>query len=259
MRLDKSALVRFIIQILSFAIFAFIFAIIISVGKFAAHEFCPYAVVCFGLNRFGFIRLTQALFAYAIAAGFAIGVFTVFFGRKFCGYICPLGTLQEAIYRFDRKRSYKKNRLPYYLERKLRFLKYVVLAMTVVLVLRGLGYRYMVACPVMSISRLPVLGIRGAIVLSIIVIGGFFVERLWCRFICPYAALLNIFQWLGKLFGLKRSKIFRNIEKCNECGVCSAYCPMNINILENEFVEDANCIYCHMCVGVCPKKGISEA
>jgi polyferredoxin len=211
------------------------------------------------LNGIGFIKLTQALFAFAIVAGFAIGIFSIFFGRRFCGYICPLGTMQEAIYRFDRKRCYKKNKLPYYLEKRLRLIKYLVLCLTAIMAFRGLGYLYMSACPVMSISKLPILGLRGAIVLLIIVIGGFFVERLWCRFLCPYAALLNIFQWLGKLFGIKRRMIYRNIEKCNECGVCSAYCPMNVNILENEYVEDANCIYCHMCVGVCPKKGVSEA
>ncbi len=258
MRFDKTAFIRFVFQIISFAIFTYVVALIISTGRFVAHEFCPYATVCFGAHKFGFIRITEALFAFAIVAGFAIGIFTIFFGRKFCGYICPIGTLQEAIYRFDRKRCFKKNSLPYYMEKKLGLLKYLVLLLTAFMAVRGISYLYMRFCPVMVISRLPAFGVRGAIILSFILIGGFFIERIWCRYLCPYAAFLNIFQALGKLFKIRRARIFRNLEKCNECGICSAYCPMNINILEQEYVDDVNCIYCNMCASACPKKGISK-
>lgn len=203
-----------------------------------------------------FIRLTEAFFATAIFSGFLILVLSIFWGRKFCGYICPLGTIQEAVYRFDKKRCYRKKRLPFYLERKFAKLKYLILIITSIMVIRGVAYLYMNYCPVMAISRLPFLHLRSIIVILSILIAGYFVERIWCRFLCPYAALLNVFLWLGKLFGIKRKMVGRNLEKCNDCGVCASYCPMNINILEEEFVSDPNCIHCYICAEACPKKGI---
>jgi len=224
----------------------------------SAHALCPYAIVCFGARNAGFIKITSALFAYAIVGGFAICIISMFIGRKFCGYICPLGSIQEAVYKFHQKRCYRKNRFPFYLERKLGKLKYLVLIVNVLAVALGGAVLYMRFCPVMALSALSRIGIAGAVILGLVALGGFFVERFWCRFFCPYAALLNVFQQVGDLFGIKRSLVMRNLEKCNECGVCASYCPMNINIMEAETVVDVNCIHCDMCALACPKKGMSK-
>lgn len=255
---DKLIFVRLIIQVFCFAVAAILLALILINRNVSAHEYCPYAVICFGMNRMGFIKLTQALFAFAIVGGFGILVATIFWGRKFCGFVCPLGTMQEAIYKFHRKRRYRKNRLPFYMEKRFGILKYILLVITSLLTIKGLAYLYMNYCPIMSFSNIPFLSIRGALVIGMILASGFFVERFWCRYLCPYAALMNIAEWLGKLFKVRRSMIFRNLEKCNDCALCENFCPMNLNILNKEEVDDVNCIHCYMCLKSCPKQAVSN-
>ncbi len=258
MRSKNKNILRLLCQLAFLAIAAIAFYLITIGARYSAHSFCPYAIVCFGLNKMGFIRIAQAFFAVAIIMGFAICISAIFWGRKFCGYVCPLGTLQEAIHRFDRKKKYSSNRLPFYMEKKLGRLKYIVLLITAILVLAGLAYLYMKYCPIMILSQISSIRWQGLAVVLPIFIGAFFISRVWCRFLCPYGALLNLFQSLGKLFKIKRIKILRNLEQCNDCGFCVGCCPMNLNILESEIVEDVNCIHCNQCADVCPRKAFGS-
>lgn len=140
-------------------------------------------------------------------------------------------------------------------ERKLARFKYFVLALNILLVVAGLTWVFIPFCPIYGISRLPSLALGGLAVFVLILVVGFFVERLWCRYLCPYAALLNLAQGLGKLFGIKRTMVLRNLERCIDCGICSANCPMNLDITSSEYVDDPNCIHCLRCSQKCPKPG----
>ncbi len=251
----KTQTFRLVLQILSFCLGLTGLIFVWKGLALAVHALCPYATVCFGLNKSVVLAYIGSLFWITVLVGFLILVYSMFYGRKFCGYICPLGTWQEAIFAL-RSRAYRRShRIPYFYERSLGKLKYAVLAITAVLSLVGLGYLFIRFCPIYALSMLPRLAIPGLILLVVISIGGFFAERVWCRWLCPYAALLNIFQALGKLFGIKRSKIRRNLERCVDCGVCMLYCPMNINIAAEEYVQNCECIHCLVCASKCPKKG----
>jgi polyferredoxin len=191
----------------------------------------------------------------AIVAGMAVLVSTMFWGRRFCAYLCPLGSVLEAVYGL-RSRKYKlRKRLPYFVDRKYAFIKYLILMLTLITSILGVGYVYIRACPFYALSRLPGLAIQGLVWLAIILVSGLFIERFWCRFLCPYAALMNVFQKLGELAGLKRRKVKRNLERCTDCGVCMLYCPMNLNISEAEYVHCPDCIHCGLCSDKCPKPG----
>jgi NAD-dependent dihydropyrimidine dehydrogenase PreA subunit len=176
----------------------------------------------------------------------------MFQGRIFCGYICPLGTLQELVFAVRRRRS---KQIPFMYERKLAKFKYILLPLNIILVLLGLSWLYINFCPIYGLSRLPSLAVGGLIIFILIMVGGIFVERLWCRYLCPYAALLNLAQGLGKLLGTKRRMIYRNLERCIDCELCSRNCPMNLDILASEYVQDHNCIHCLRCTVKCPKPG----
>ena len=222
-------------------------------GTKVAHHFCPYAIVCFGFSGAAFIKITNTIFGVAIVAGFLISIITMFWGRKFCGYACPLGTIQEAIFRLRKKKYRMTKRIPFFYELKFKKIKYIVLILNSILVVSGLSYWYMNFCPILSISRIPHLAWQGIAILALILVGSYFTERFWCRFLCPYAALLNIFQGIGKLFGFKRSKIQRCMESCIDCNICNRNCPMNISISNEEVIEDQDCIHCGVCTCVCPK------
>ena len=111
-------------------------------------------------------------------------------------------------------------------------------------------------CPVIAISFPLQITIWGALSLVLIFLLGIFIERFWCRYICPYAALMNIFIYLGKLLHIKRKVIRVNTNNCISCNLCNKACPMNINIVMQTKVTDPNCIYCENCIDKCPKDGI---
>lgn len=252
---STAQIIRLIVQIVFLILGLGILALVIITGKQAIHSACPYAAVCFGLNPAQFLRLSMQLFVSGVLLGLLILLSNLFIGRKFCSYICPLGTIQEGMFQLRNRKYRLKKKVPLYLERKLGVLRYIIMAVTIILAGTGLAYYYIQICPIYGLSRLPALATGALIVIGISLLGAFFTERFWCRFLCPFAALMNISQAVGKLFDLKRRLIRRNLERCNDCGACCLYCPMNINLLEEEYVTNPNCIGCGMCAEKCPRPG----
>lgn len=245
---------RHIIQLL-FLLFslAFLAGIIFFSLPYTIHTICPYAIVCFGLSKNILIQYLGNPFAITIAFSFLILVLTIFGSRLFCAYICPLGTLQEIICTLFGKKRKDRKQIPQFQERRFASVKYIVLVVTIILSLIGINYIFIHFCPVYALSLLPDIAVWGLIVTLLIIVAGIFLERFWCRFLCPYAALMNLFQHLGQLVHFPRLKIHRNLERCNDCELCSLSCPMNINITENESVQNPNCILCFKCREKCPK------
>lgn len=247
--MKKRSLIQLIFFVLAIAVLSFV----IIVGKKSIHNICPYAIICFGLMKGNIINLGLGLAALGILLGIVFMIVSMYYGRIFCGYICPLGSYQEWIYAAFGKSC--KKQLPLYYERVFSKIKYLILLLTILLVITGFAWIYMQFCPFYALSRLPSVAIGGILMLGIITIGSLFFERFWCRFLCPYAALLNIAQKVGKLFSIPRRKVHRNLERCCDCGMCSANCPMNLDILADEYVQSEDCIHCLRCAKVCPKSG----
>lgn len=77
-------------------------------------------------------------------------------------------------------------------------------------------------------------------------------SRVWCRFGCPLAAILGIFQ---RFFS--RFRITTNGEQCMSCGNCSTYCEMGIDVRayaqQGKNIVRASCVGCGVCASVCPR------
>ena len=77
-------------------------------------------------------------------------------------------------------------------------------------------------------------------------------SRVWCRFGCPQAAILGLFQ---RLFS--RFRITTNGGQCMSCGNCSTYCEMGIDVRayaeRSENIVRASCVGCGVCAAVCPR------
>ncbi len=218
----------------------------------SAHGFCPYSSICFGamsLNP-GFAKL---LYPIVVIIGLLIAITSVFWGRRFCGYICPFGTVQEMISNLNpRSKKNKQLHLPVWLHNFLNSFKYVVLLITIVAAFRSIQYVYMKFCPVLAVSHPQNITIASTITLFVIFIVGYFINRFWCRYLCPYAAFMNVFQYLGRLLHIPSKRIHASEEFCINCGQCSKNCPMQILIHEEKRVENVNCIFCLKCLQSCP-------
>jgi len=123
--IDKINL-RKAIQSSFLVIMIFITLFMISGILNSAHEFCPYSIICFGtMYPKGIITYTATI----VISGILL-LLTIFLGRKFCSYVCFLGTLQEKIYQLNKNKF--KQRISWKFHKILSFLKYLVLIGTLV-------------------------------------------------------------------------------------------------------------------------------
>ena len=86
------------------------------------------------------------------------------------------------------------------------------------------------------------------IILGATLLGSLFIERPWCKYFCPYGALLGVFNKF-RIFKIKRSP-----STCISCNKCTKACPMNIDVAKQGTITDLQCISCFECTSqrVCP-------
>ena len=183
----------------------------------------------------------------------AVVAMTLLFGRVFCGWICPLGTIGEISGGLARKLGIKRKELPQSLDGALKMLKYVILAVILYYTwsLGTLAWRdYDPWAAWMHLAagwdEIVATPWAFAVLFGLVIGAGLFIERFWCRYLCPLGAALAIFQKLSF------TKVVRNRETCISCGKCNRACPMGLAPLAAEKVTDADCIACGRCTESCP-------
>ena len=181
----------------------------------------------------------------------ATTVVALIFRRSFCGYICPLGTLQELAARLGRRLFRKRLTVPRAIDRPLRYLKYLVLVAVAVLsaVLATLVIRPVdpwAAFQHLSAADIFTEFLGGFIVLVASLVLSLFFDRIFCKYVCPMGAFLGVVSKVG-LF-----KVRRNRETCIDCMACDKACPVNIPVQSLDKVSTAECLSCGECVNACP-------
>jgi len=186
---------------------------------------------------------------------FAIVLVSLVFGKAFCSWLCPVGFLSELIGDFGKKFFKKNIKLPKFLDYPLRSLKYLMLGflfysvfflMSTTALQAFLDSPYNLVADVKmyyffaDISRFSLIVI-GILFLLSIVLRGF-----WCRYLCPYGALLGISSLLSP------NKIKRNPVSCIDCGLCNKACPSFIKVDKVKTVISDECTTCLSCVDACP-------
>lgn len=219
------------------------------------HALCPYGGLESLYNVIFSGTYIQKIFLGTITLLAITILISIIFRRSFCGYICPFGTLQELFSKIGRKIFHKRFVLPSKVDKPLRYLKYVVLVITIIFAWKTAGlwvdpydpwaaYGH-ISAGWQSLSSEYLIGL---ILLVVTIIGSMLYDRFFCKYLCPMGAVYGIFSKLSP------SSIVRDKDKCINCNLCSKNCPVNIDVANIDKVTSAECIGCQSCVLTCPKK-----
>ena len=272
------------------ALIVFITGIIPSEEAVDPEKYCPMgglqALATYLANN----SLPCSMSMVQIAMGFALIASVVLFSKLFCAYICPVGTVQDLISKARKAMKVKDIKIKNgsVADKVLRVVKYGlvfwIFYMTVnasELFCKNLDPYYAVAT-----------GFKGEITLwmsivsiSVIVLGSFFINMFWCRYLCPLGAISNSLKfwiWIGVLFAIyfvadvlganipwavllgafcligylleifhakpkfQLLHVTKNDAVCNNCGLCIKNCPYHIDI-KSFHDGKVNHVDCNLC------------
>ncbi len=176
--------------------------------------------------------------------------------KAFCSWICPVGAISEALYRCQERLSAIRLRLWPWLDRLLRGVKYLLLVFFVKLIVLDMpaaSLSSFLQSPYWAISDIKMLHFFTAPTLTTIVVIGvllvlsLFIRMFWCRYLCPYGALLGLVSWLSP------NKISRRENSCISCHQCDKVCPASLNVSSCSTITSVECTACLSCVQTCPR------
>ncbi|MGB8933409.1 MAG: 4Fe-4S binding protein [Anaeromyxobacteraceae bacterium] len=187
---------------------------------------------------------------------FLAAIATALLARKaFCSWVCPVGTLSRGLEWVGTRTLWRRGypAVPRRLDVALASVKYLLLAfflgtvLTMPLdgILEFMRGPYNLAADAKMLGFFRDLSITGGAVLGALALLSLGVKHLWCRYLCPYGALLGVVSFLSPLF------VRRDPETCNDCRACTRACPVEIPVHARLRVLTPECTGCMSCVAAC--------
>jgi len=229
------------------------------------------------------VKAQQFTLQMVVPLLFTLLTFFAFFfvlSKAFCGWVCPLGTLQELVGKLGRRLNLPLRRFDSANVGKVRPVKWLLMvALVLALPLltglgvtpHGLGNPWCDICPSRIATTLLTgsteqlalrsggvefaLGAIGNTLIGFVLVAAFAVRQPFCR-ICPLLSFNAVFQRLSPLRLVKRAH-----DKCSKCGICAHACPMDIHEIAREHGSKAyheDCTLCGRCVEFCPDDGVIQ-
>ncbi|MBZ0095846.1 MAG: 4Fe-4S binding protein [Sulfuricella sp.] len=278
---------RFWLQLAMFALLVYGGYLAIDLGSRLPMFSCGFnqegrAGVCYLLPlQHQLARPWPALFGYAglsVLTGF--GIFFLWFialNKGWCGYVCPLGTIQDWITALRRRLGVRYSRYTQGQFRQLSRIKYLLLALMILIPLgigggwfsRDMGTPFCLICPGRMILPMftgdfshftidfssktaLVMTALGMGITGLFLAGAFVKKRFFC-FFCPMSALHYLISKPALL------KLKKDGDKCTRCGDCYTVCDMEIKEIADDIktrdIMMDDCILCLKCVAACPEPG----
>jgi Polyferredoxin len=178
---------------------------------------------------------------------------TIILGRFFCGWFCTFGAVNDFIYIVSHKLFKIKFRVNKKIDSKLKYIKYVVLLFIVIVIWTSSSFfdSYSPWSAFAGMDNIPESVVQytaGFIILALIAIGAIFIERFFCRYLCPLGAVFSVVSKL-RIF-----KISKPTDKCGNCRLCTNNCSMGIELYKMDKVGSGECINCFKCIEICHRK-----
>jgi polyferredoxin len=213
-----------------------------------------------GLMNLKYFLLTGLVPSIHPAAMFLLVAFlamSFLFRKAFCSWLCPVGTLSEYLGLLGQKIFGRNFRIWRWIDIPLRGLKYFLLgffawaisSMPAAAIANFMHSDYGLVAGVKMLNFFRHLGETGLIVVGILVLASVFVQNFWCRYLCPYGALLGFASLLSPV------RIRREPQPCIDCGKCAKVCPSSLPVDKLVTIKSAECTGCLECVAICPAEG----
>jgi ferredoxin len=182
----------------------------------------------------------------------------VFAKNAFCSWLCPVGTLEDGAWRTGRRLFHRTLTVWPWLDRVLRGTKYLLLLFFCKLIVIDMpadALQGFLASPYWAVADVRMLHFFTApSPLTLAVVGvllglSLLYRNVWCRYLCPYGALLGLISLLSPL------KVRRDPGHCIDCRQCTALCPSRISVHQKQTVHSVECTACLTCIANCPAPG----
>ena len=221
----------------------------------AVEGFLPIAALV-GLRRF----LATGQWDEVHPAGLTIllaAIATALLARKaFCSWVCPVGAISRLLEALGRRTLWRRRwpEVPRWIDLPLTGAKYLLLGFFVNTVFFGMPTEavdafvhspYNLAADAKMLLLFADLSGTGIAVLAGLALLSLVVKHAWCRWLCPYGALLGIASWLSPQL------VRRDAATCNDCRACTRACPAEIRVHRRLRVLSPECTGCMSCVAAC--------
>ena len=198
--------------------------------------------------------------SYQLLLLLAVIPVTALMGRFFCGYFCAFGAMGDLLWFISGKIRKKPAVVSESADRVLRMLKFVILGFIVLVIwtfgavsLGSTASPWTIFGMFATFSGWPsaaYLLTAGAVLLLMIMVGSLFVERFFCRYLCPLGAIFSLVSLL-RVFRISKPR-----SACGACSLCTKKCAMGLSLYRVDRVSSGDCINCFKCVDACPRRNV---
>lgn len=216
------------------------------------HAICPFGGVVSFWQLVTAGTLVKKVHESSVALGVIAIALAALFGPVVCGWICPLGSLQEWLGALGRTLFKKRYNafIPGRVDKPLRYLRYLSLVWVSYMTIVSGKLVFQDYDPYFALFNFWTgeVAIAGLVILDLTLVLSLFVERPFCKYACPFGAFLGLFN-LFRVFSVKRVA-----STCISCKACDRACPMSITVSTSGTVRDHQCISCLKCTSedACP-------
>jgi ferredoxin-type protein NapH len=225
----------------------FILLISLLVFPITIWYFSPYLII---------MGATKGIITGSFLVFCMMFLFSIFFGRIFCGYVCPMSGLQECASRINNKAPKQGIR------NNIKYMIWVAWIVTIILCFINrtnevsVDFFYQTDHGI-SVSNIYAYVIYYGVIFLVLIPAVLFGKRVFCHYFCWMTPFMVIGTKVRNILHLPGLHINTRKDQCISCNKCNQICPMSLRVSEmakQGKIKSTECIQCGECIDNCPKK-----